>query len=160
MTFLGRVLDQEQVQHVVERTSTIYDDVVDPFMPVEFSMAAYRLGHSMVREVYDYNRVFTAVPLSLIFLFSGRSGVRGSAEPDQDPVPIPSDWIIDWRRFFELDDAVSVNRSRKLNPFLARQLRNIPNVGNPTSPDPAEASSALAVRKLFRGVLRLRAFGP
>jgi hypothetical protein len=105
----------------------------------------------MVREVYDYNRVFTAAPLFLIFLFSGRSGVRGSSQPDQDPVPIPSDWIIDWRRFFEFDGAVTVNHSRKLNPFLAPQLRNIPNVGDPASPDPAQASSALAVRNLFRG---------
>jgi hypothetical protein len=149
--FLGRIVDGEQLQHVLEQGSTIYDDVVDPFMPVEFSMAAYRLGHSMVREIYDYNRVFPTAPMFLIFLFSGRSGVRGSSEPEQDPVPIPSDWIIDWRRFFEIDDAVAVNHSRKLNPFLAPQLRSIPNVGNPASPDPAEASSALAVRNLFRG---------
>ena len=29
-----------------------------PYMPVEFSAAAYRLGHSMVRERYSHNRVF------------------------------------------------------------------------------------------------------
>lgn len=149
--FLGRIVDPAQLQHVLERQATIYDDVVDPFMPVEVSMAGYRLGHSMVREVYDYNRVFTSAPLFLIFLFSGRSGVRGSAEPEQDPVPIPSDWVIDWRRFFVLDDVVAVNPSRKLNPFLAPQLKAIPNVGNPASADPAEASSSLAVRNLFRG---------
>ncbi len=28
------------------------------YMPLEFSMAAYRLGHSMVRGFYDYNRNF------------------------------------------------------------------------------------------------------
>ena len=27
-------------------------------MPLEFSVAAYRFGHSMVRAVYDYNRNF------------------------------------------------------------------------------------------------------
>jgi len=149
--FLGRILDAEQLQLVLERDSTIFDDVLDPFMPVEFSMAAYRLGHSMVRDVYAYNRVFSQAPLFLIFLFSGRSGVRGSSMPEDDPVPIPSYWIIDWRRFFDLDGAVPPNPSRKLNPFLAQQLSNIPNVGNPSSSDPAEASSALAVRNLFRG---------
>src|SRR5262249_13169392 len=29
-----------------------------PFMPVEFSAAAYRFGHSMINADYDYNRVF------------------------------------------------------------------------------------------------------
>ena len=48
-------------------------------MPVEFSVAAYRLGHSMVREVYGHNRVFTpggGIPatLGLLFEFSGLSG--------------------------------------------------------------------------------------
>ena len=33
-----------------------------PFMPVEFAGAAYRLGHSMVREEYSHNRVFRPVP--------------------------------------------------------------------------------------------------
>ena len=149
--FLGRLIDPEQLQLVFERGSTIYDAVVDAYMPIEFSMAAFRLGHSMVREVYDYNRVFTTTPMFLVFLFSGRSGMRGSADPRDDPVPIPSDWVIDWRRFFEIDGGVSPNRSRKLNPFLANQLRNIPNVGDPASSDPAQASSSLAVRNLFRG---------
>ena len=34
----------------------------DAFIPVEFGAAAYRLGHSMVREGYDYNAVFTFKP--------------------------------------------------------------------------------------------------
>jgi len=92
------------------------------FIPVEFSVAAYRLGHSMVRAVYDYNRVFTPLPggvtpatLELLFTFTAKSGARG----DVINVPVPSDWVIDWRRFFEIDPAVPFSPSRKLDPFFS-----------------------------------------
>ncbi len=145
--FLGRILDPAQLDHVLEHGSSVFRDAVDPFMPVEFSVAAYRLGHSMVRGIYDFNRVFRPggvfpATLELLFTFSGRSSVRGSSEPSDDPVPIPSDWIIDWRRFFEIDPTVTPGLSRKLNPFLADPLGNLPNVPPPSS---------LAVRNLLRG---------
>lgn len=57
-------------------------------------------------------------------------------------MPIPSDWIIDWQRFFELNSSVPVQASRKLDPFLVDPLKNLPNVPEPRS---------LAVRNLLRG---------
>ena len=46
-----------------------------PYMPVEFSAAAYRLGHSMVRGRYSHNRVFNdPQDFSFFFTFSGLSG--------------------------------------------------------------------------------------
>ena len=46
-----------------------------PYMPVEFSAAAYRLGHSMVRQRYSHNRVFDdPQDFSLFFMFPGLSG--------------------------------------------------------------------------------------
>lgn len=98
-----------------------------PYMPVEFSVAAYRLGHSMIRQVYDYNRVFktkpdaTGAPLAagtLEFLFH----FTGSAFPGDPPnrAPIPSNWVIDWRRFFELDADVTPNPTRKIDTSTLR----------------------------------------
>ncbi len=51
-------------------------------MPLEYSVAAYRLGHSMVRETYDYNRTFNGLgppalsdtTLGLLFAFTGSGG--------------------------------------------------------------------------------------
>jgi hypothetical protein len=47
-----------------------------PTMPIEFSIAAYRLGHSMVRRAYNWNARFDngAGTLDFLFLFSGTSG--------------------------------------------------------------------------------------
>ncbi len=44
-----------------------------PAMPVEFSVAAFRLGHSMVRATYNWNRIFSGSggALEYMFQFSG-----------------------------------------------------------------------------------------
>lgn len=105
----------------------------EPFMPLEFSGAAYRFGHSMVRQTYDYNRVFTEATLDQLFTFTG-AGVA----------PIPSNWIIDWRRFHEVGRADSRNFTRKMDPKLIPRLHELPNV-RPNQP------RSLAVRNLLRG---------
>ena len=60
--FLTRILDKDQLETVLNKGRRFYKFNDEPFIPVEFSVAAYRLGHSMVRAVYDYNRVFTPLP--------------------------------------------------------------------------------------------------
>ncbi|MBD2777332.1 peroxidase family protein [Iningainema tapete] len=108
--FLGRIIDREQLEIVLKGGRRFFLFKEQPFIPVEFSVAAYRLGHSMVRGVYDYNRVFTNVPrevegrtipaatLRLLFLFTAKSGELG----DFANIPIPSDWIIDCNTFAKL----------------------------------------------------------
>ncbi len=143
--FLTRILDKNQLEIVFNKGRRFYKFRREAFIPVEFSVAAYRLGHSMVRAEYDYNRVFTPRPggvtpatLELLFNFTAKSGEFG----DFKSIPVPSDWIIDWRRFFEIDSTVPVGLSRKLDPFLVDPLKNLPNVPEPRS---------LAVRNLLRG---------
>jgi hypothetical protein len=87
-----------------------------PTMPVEFSVAAYRLGHSMVRDVYNWNTIFNRkkIPASLLllFAFSGTSGILAPpASPDQlnDPhagtVLLPGSWVADFRRLYDFSEA-------------------------------------------------------
>jgi hypothetical protein len=84
-------------------------------MPIEFSVAAYRLGHSMVRGAYQWNRVFNQVgPLGIatllqLFTFTGTNGnFKPGAEPAEldDPnsgtfLRLPTNWIVDWRRLHD-----------------------------------------------------------
>jgi hypothetical protein len=50
-----------------------------PTMPIEFSVAAFRLGHSMVRPHYNWNKNFPSVQgtLPLLFDFSATGGTLG-----------------------------------------------------------------------------------
>ena len=51
-----------------------------PTMPVEFSVAAFRLGHSMIRPAYDWNRRFPrdAGFLEYMFDFSALGGTSAA----------------------------------------------------------------------------------
>jgi hypothetical protein len=155
--FVRRITEDESVARVLEEGRRFYRFKKTPFMPVEFSAAAYRLGHSMVREVYSHNRIFTAggvapATLQLLFRFTGLSGgIVGELAPSPPTTPtpvsvLPSNWIIDWRRFHEvaLPNPVDVplNLSRKIDPFVVPALHALPGGGG-----------SLPFRNLKRGVM-------
>ncbi len=72
----------------------------------------------MLRSTYEYNRKFNKktnnqAKLKQLFDFTGASS--------HHHVPIPSNWIIDWRRFFHFEQTnIKPNPSRKINPFLTQ----------------------------------------
>lgn len=114
--FLKTLLREDVVNQVVKDGAKLYQnerrDHREPYMPVEFSVACYRFGHSMIRNGYDYNRNFGRKPeggpgfvlpnasLSLLFLFTGKSRTpfnpTGATTP---PQVLPHNWIIEWDRF-------------------------------------------------------------
>jgi hypothetical protein len=77
-----------------------------PFMPVEFSVAGYRIGHSMVRPGYRLNDAI----LEPIFPFKSESGLI-FPEGLTGFRPLVSNWAIDWARFIPLE-----MRERGLDP--------------------------------------------
>ena len=72
-----------------------------PTMPIEFSVAAFRLGHSMIRRAYNWNKRFDdgggtpRLPVHVL----GTSGDLGG-----DP-RLPSNWIADFRRLYDFGEA-------------------------------------------------------
>jgi hypothetical protein len=147
--WVDRLCGDGTVARILHDGRKVYRFQKRPYMPVEFSAAAYRLGHSMVRQRYSHNRVFPDADFGLLFDFTGLSGrLIGDLAPEQPsgPLPqpvLPSNWIIDWRRFHELErpDDVPLNPSRRLDPLLVGALHDLPNAGGD-----------LAFRNLKRGV--------
>jgi hypothetical protein len=69
-----------------------------PYMPIEFSVAAYRLGHSMVRPGYRLNDavLLPIFPLPEAVQPGFPEGLTGFRR-------LVSDWAIDWGRFIDID---------------------------------------------------------
>jgi hypothetical protein len=118
---LGEVLDESGPYPWVERR--FYKWQYDPFMPVEFSVAAYRFGHSMIRGRYKLNTLVgplqTFLPESVTLNpLRHFGGFR----------ILPRFWTIEWARFFEVEGAGSDGRqqSRLIDTKLADPLKALP----------------------------------
>lgn len=165
--FLPRIVKPQLVNDVFADGRKVFE--VDPApgdaptMPVEFSVAAYRLGHSMVRSTYDWNHVFDdgGGSLGLLFEFSGTSGTLGG-----DP-RLPSNWIADFRRLYDFREAGRNdlrpivrgrnrrNVARRLDTLLTDMFSFLPD-GSIGGPDPRSIRHNLAFRNLTRAnMLRL-----
>jgi hypothetical protein len=124
-----------------------------PTMPIEFSVATFRLGHSMIRSAYDWNIEFDNGngTLDLLFAFSGTSGFLGNGSR------LPSNWIADWRRMYPFKQADlkvpagKSNRAMRIDTLLVNPLKALPpgSFGEVSPPaDPIVAN--LAFRNLAR----------
>lgn len=131
--FLPRIIETPILDAVIINGPQYYrPQPGQAYMPVEFAGAAFRLGHSMVRERYHWNSNFRDATLAQLFSFSSSGGA----------VPVPSSWFANWNRLFEIDGQVAVNRSRRLDQYTVPGLHQLPDVPSPGS---------LAVRNLLRG---------
>ena len=138
------------------------------FMPLEFSVASYRFGHSMVRGAYDFNLNFTDkatdpnsltdATFELIFAFTGRAKIGGRERggPGANDT-LPFNWIIDWNRFISKEKAAlrQRNSARKIDTHLAPPLGTLLNEGEDREllPPIRELLKHLAKRNLLRGYL-------
>jgi len=124
--FLPRIVGETLMDKILPADGTpnleIYKPKHDAFMPVEFSVAAYRFGHSMVRPSYSLSSD----------VLRGSDGSKNrvpifSGLPDQTANlrgfrPLPPGWGIDWAFFFS-----DVPRPPEKTPD-----------GNPYAPEPSK----------------------
>jgi hypothetical protein len=106
-----------------------------PMMPIEYAVAAYRFGHSMVRAGYTLNA-------------SGGAPMFDPAHPDlRGSRPLPADRVIEWWRFYDVPGAPTAprNQARLIDTKLSLPLLNLP----PTVV--TDPMVSLAERNLVRG---------
>ena len=109
----------------------------EPFIPVEFSGAAYRFGHSMVRPFYDLNGDIVGIP---IFADADKPGPLEHLGGFRR---LPALWSVDWSFFFKTS-----SRKPQLSRAIDAKL-SVPLFKLPTGVD--EDRHALAQLNLRRG---------
>ena len=161
--FLPKVVGQDVVDDILRRESyavgggqavelvrprfLFYHPDREPYIPVEFSVAAYRFGHSMIRPSYHINTF-----------------VRGAN--NGDPIPIfgpelppdelknlngfrrlPPQWAVEWEFLFKFPgSAVQPLPSMAIDAHLSDPLASLPAA---VASDPPPS---LAERNLLRGL--------
>jgi Animal haem peroxidase len=152
------------------------------FMPVEFAVAAYRFGHSMVRPIYRLNTRLSggADPLEAtpsekkrgldgrFFIFAGvqNRGLNGFDE-------FPKQWAIDWSLFFDIGGSGTRGGKERMQPAykidtsLVNPVGFLPEFSKPArapagdftvadlqsiAVDPVMNPANLAQRNLLRGL--------
>ena len=159
--YLPRICKQGVVNDVFNNGRKAFEVGVDPTevptMPIEFSIAGFRLGHAMVRAAYNWNKIFDngGGTLDLLFTFSATGGNLGF------DTRLASIWIADWRRLYDFGDAnkpaltvpaSKFNRAMRIDTRMVDPLQHLPpqTVGLPNNAGFNDVRRNLAFRNLTR----------
>jgi hypothetical protein len=88
-------------------------------LPIEFSVAAFRFGHSMIQENYILHRDLGVPTGTLMFMTEKGQGI-GKNSPG-----LPANYVINWDHFFTAPEAV-LNRGQNIDTFITEALYGLP----------------------------------
>jgi hypothetical protein len=132
--FFSRLFDANGVPIISPEIQAMY-----PNMPIEFSGALYRMGHSMVRDSYYVNKNFDVFPI-----FSPTLPSPLITNPDlRGFQPLPANFTIDWSMFFPMPFSKGFQVAERFDVFMNETLFNLPIV--------VANTASLAERNLLRG---------
>ncbi|MBO9398514.1 peroxidase [Shimia sp. R9_2] len=164
--YLPTICDRDTVNDVVAQGAPVYRSFMDPIgdsgarlmpLPLEFSVAAFRFGHTQARSDYDWNFIFgrgdtdcnpssDRAGFNLLFGFTGEGAPPMLGVANQ----LPSNWIVDMERLLNLGDVSHDDRNtRRIDTFIAPDLHEMKHM---REGDNANMQN-LPIRNLRRGHL-------
>lgn len=176
--YLPRVVDPAIVGDVFHSGRVLFEPGATdlPTLPLEFSVGAFRLGHSMIRDKYEWNAFFRSNGIigdlaTLLWLVT-HSGTGGNLSPGTHPdhplegtgERLPTNCVADWTGLFDFVEAgvpelapeTFLNLARPIDLHLTDPLRALPmgclGTRNPSMPPLAatDPHRNLAFRNLAR----------
>ena len=157
--YVSRICSPDIHAHALKRVSSpggrhswelgykdVYNWKSSPFMPVEFSVAAYRYGHSLVRTEYQTNIIHGFPNFTQTFSADGDnlSGFRS----------LDVDRVVQWDWFLQMTSSapgIFPQFARAFDTKLAQALSHLPEDADAPG-NPMKILNVLAARNLVRGV--------
>jgi Animal haem peroxidase len=131
--FLPGAVGRELVDELLDDGPRYYQPRPEPFIPVEFADAAYRYGHSQIRQLYQLQPGRPARPLF----------------PDLIGFGPVEERRVDWSLLFDVPGHPPAQRAKPIDGRLPHTLIELPTVITGEVED--QAHHSLAARDLQRG---------
>jgi hypothetical protein len=162
--FLPLTIGQERVNDILRRGPRFYQvdegedgrrarRSKDPLIPIEFSVAAYRFGHSQIRPSYRLNFGPSVEPAAPFFAFIFDDTQNPT---DQGPIDLRGGKraprrFVDWQTFFNFGDGNS-RPNKQIDGKLSSVVMLLPGSRGPAPGLPSDKVQSLASRNLMRHV--------
>jgi hypothetical protein len=166
--FLPRTIGPERVDQILREGLRYYntnsrpaagsasapevgDEARGPLIPIEFSAAAYRFGHSQVRPSYPLNLGPDGGPSFFAAVLNDALDPR-SPDPDdlRGGFRAPRRFV-DWQSFFDFGDGNARNNKR-IDTKISSALMELPGSKAPSPGLPTDGVQSLPSRNLIRQV--------
>ena len=139
--FLPKTIGQALVDDIRTKGRKFYKWRNAPYIPVEFSVAAYRFGHSQVRPSYRVNFGPNDAGQFFALIFNDNLAVSPVAD-DMRGGTRAANRFIDWQTFFDFGDG-RVRNNKRIDSKLSTVLFDLPGI-------PGGEPQSLAQRNLLR----------
>ena len=132
--FLPGLIGAQPAAELLDGGPRLYRLERDPYIPFEFADAAYRYGHSQIRDRYLINEHLGPCPV-----FPDLMGFR----------PVPPEHAVDWTLQIDVEGHAPAQRAKRIDTRLPAALIALPTQVSGSEPGTDYAS--LANRDLQRG---------
>jgi hypothetical protein len=145
--FLPLTIGQSRVDSLLSSVRS----TSSPQIPIEFSVAAYRFGHSQVRPSYRLNFGPSGGSPFFAFVFDDSIDPAEADPNDLRGGKRAPRRFVDWQTFFDFGDG-NFRPNKRIDAKLSSVLMHLPGSRAPTPGLPSDGIQSLASRNLMRHV--------